>query len=95
MRPGVRLGIDVGKVRIGVASSDPHGMLATPVGTTDIDLDLGTDVNVIGFDFNPTVDRIRVVSSNDRNYRLNPNTGAIAFIDTNLAYAATDPNIAR
>ena len=33
MRPGVRLGIDVGKVRIGVASSDPHGMLATPVGT--------------------------------------------------------------
>ena len=33
MRPGVRLGIDVGKVRIGVASSDPHGMLATPVST--------------------------------------------------------------
>ncbi|TXN32093.1 Holliday junction resolvase RuvX [Lacisediminihabitans profunda] len=33
MRPGVRLGIDVGKVRIGVASSDPHGMLATPVVT--------------------------------------------------------------
>jgi putative Holliday junction resolvase len=29
----VRLGIDVGKVRIGVASSDPHGMLATPVAT--------------------------------------------------------------
>jgi len=33
VRPGVRLGIDVGKVRIGVASSDPHGMLATPVST--------------------------------------------------------------
>ena len=33
MRPGVRLGIDVGKVRIGVASSDPHGMLAIPVST--------------------------------------------------------------
>jgi putative Holliday junction resolvase len=33
MRPGVRLGIDVGKVRIGVAMSDPHGMLATPVIT--------------------------------------------------------------
>jgi putative Holliday junction resolvase len=29
----VRLGIDVGKVRIGVATSDPHGMLATPVAT--------------------------------------------------------------
>lgn len=33
MRPGVRLGIDVGTVRIGLASSDPHGMLATPVTT--------------------------------------------------------------
>lgn len=33
MRPGARLGIDVGKVRIGLASSDPHGMLATPVAT--------------------------------------------------------------
>nr|WP_255461029.1 Holliday junction resolvase RuvX [Glaciihabitans sp. INWT7] len=29
----MRLGIDVGKVRIGVASSDSHGMLATPVRT--------------------------------------------------------------
>ncbi|MFM9918143.1 Holliday junction resolvase RuvX [Lacisediminihabitans sp. H27-G8] len=33
MRTGVRLGIDVGKVRIGVASSDPNGMIATPVST--------------------------------------------------------------
>lgn len=30
---GRRLGIDVGSVRIGVASSDPDGMLATPVET--------------------------------------------------------------
>ncbi|OMC52560.1 Holliday junction DNA helicase RuvA [Mycobacterium sp. IS-2888] len=30
---GRRLGIDVGKVRIGVASSDPDGILATPVET--------------------------------------------------------------
>ena len=29
----MRLGIDVGKVRIGVARSDRHGMLATPVET--------------------------------------------------------------
>ena len=27
------MGVDVGKVRIGVANSDPHGMLATPVAT--------------------------------------------------------------
>ena len=33
MRPGVRVGIDVGTVRIGVARSDFHGMLATPVET--------------------------------------------------------------
>jgi putative holliday junction resolvase len=30
---GRRLGIDVGKVRIGVACSDPDGILATPVET--------------------------------------------------------------
>lgn len=33
MRPGVRLGVDVGRVRVGVARSDPHGLLATPVTT--------------------------------------------------------------
>lgn len=33
MRTGARLGVDVGDVRIGVAVSDPSGMLATPVET--------------------------------------------------------------
>ena len=33
MRTGVRLGIDVGRARVGVARCDPHGMLATPVET--------------------------------------------------------------
>ena len=33
MRSGVRLGIDVGTVRVGVARSDPQGMLAFPVAT--------------------------------------------------------------
>jgi putative holliday junction resolvase len=33
VRPGVRLGIDVGSVRIGVARCDPGGMLASPLGT--------------------------------------------------------------
>lgn len=33
MRPGVRLGVDVGRVRIGLARSDLHGMLAMPVET--------------------------------------------------------------
>jgi len=30
---GVRLGVDVGSVRVGVAMSDPDGILATPVRT--------------------------------------------------------------
>jgi putative Holliday junction resolvase len=30
---GVRLGVDVGTVRVGVARSDPAGILATPVAT--------------------------------------------------------------
>jgi putative Holliday junction resolvase len=33
VRKGVRVGIDVGKVRIGVSRSDPDGLLATPVET--------------------------------------------------------------
>jgi putative pre-16S rRNA nuclease len=33
MRPGVRLGVDVGSVRVGVARSDPAGLIATPVVT--------------------------------------------------------------
>ena len=33
MRFGVRLGIDPGDARIGVARSDPSGFLATPVET--------------------------------------------------------------
>ena len=33
MRAGVRIGIDVGKARVGVARSDRDGLLATPVET--------------------------------------------------------------
>ncbi|RNI18051.1 Holliday junction resolvase RuvX [Flexivirga caeni] len=33
MRHGVRIGVDVGSVRVGVAACDPAGVLATPVGT--------------------------------------------------------------
>jgi len=44
MRPGVRLGVDVGKARIGVARSDLHGMLATPVETVARDQSGTADV---------------------------------------------------
>ena len=33
MRVGVRLGVDVGQVRVGVATCDPGGVIATPVET--------------------------------------------------------------
>ncbi|WP_378146540.1 Holliday junction resolvase RuvX [Cnuibacter sp. UC19_7] len=33
MRAGTRLGVDVGRARIGLARSDPHAMLATPIET--------------------------------------------------------------
>jgi putative pre-16S rRNA nuclease len=33
VRPGVRLAVDVGSARIGVAGSDPAGLLASPVQT--------------------------------------------------------------
>jgi putative holliday junction resolvase len=35
---GVRLGVDVGKVRVGVATCDPDGILATPLVTLPRDL---------------------------------------------------------
>ncbi|MGO3146547.1 MAG: Holliday junction resolvase RuvX [Leucobacter sp.] len=48
MRVGVRLGVDVGKARIGIARSDPHGMLATPIETVKRDLEGNSDVSRIG-----------------------------------------------
>jgi putative Holliday junction resolvase len=36
MRRGVRMALDIGDARIGVASSDPHGILATPVETVRV-----------------------------------------------------------
>lgn len=68
---------------------DPVTAFATRVGTG-----FSPQLNGIefGFDFNPTVDRIRVVSDLDQNLRLNPITGGGAATDVNLAYAAGDPN---
>lgn len=52
MRPGVRIGIDVGKARIGLSRCDPHGMLATPVETVarsseDDDADLSRIAEIV------------------------------------------------
>lgn len=44
-----------------------------------------------GFDFNPVVDRIRVVTDADQNGRINPDTRGVT-VDSPLAYAAGDRN---
>jgi Domain of unknown function (DUF4394) len=43
----------------------------------------------IGMDFNPSVDRIRVVGENGANLRLNPITGALVTVDSPLSGVAT------
>ncbi|MGK5677798.1 Holliday junction resolvase RuvX [Actinoplanes sp. URMC 104] len=40
---GRRLGVDVGKVRVGVAISDPDGILATPLVTVSRDMGAAAD----------------------------------------------------
>jgi hypothetical protein len=54
---------------------------ATAVGTMPFGTLTGS---YYGFDFNPTVDRIRLISNAGQNLRLHPVTGVIAFTDANL-----------
>jgi hypothetical protein len=61
----------------GAASNPP----AVPVALTGTSFD---------FDFNPTVDLIRVMTDADSNVRFNPDDGTIVQQDTPLAYAAGD-----
>ncbi len=50
----------------------------------------GLSGSAFGFDFNPTVDRIRLVADSGQNLRLNPNTGMVAFSDGTLRYKDGD-----
>jgi len=47
MRPGVRLGVDVGSVRVGLAVSDPEGRLASPAGTLTRQAHTGADLEQV------------------------------------------------
>ena len=68
--------------------------VATPIGTTGsfvaadgvtpAPVGMGAST-VFGMDFNPTVDRVRVVNSAGQNFRMNPNNGA--FVDGNAMAA--------
>ncbi len=55
---------------------------ATPVGLSPFSQSLNG--SFFGFDFNPTVDRIRIVSNKGQNLRVHPVTGAVAFVDGGL-----------
>lgn len=69
------------KIDVAKAAATPVGSgVALPAGGADW-----------GVDFNPTVDRIRVVSSNGVNLRLHPDTGALVATDGPLAYADGQP----
>jgi trimeric autotransporter adhesin len=64
--------------------------LATPVNISTVPLNNPN----IGFDFNPTVDLLRVVNGANQNLRVNANNSALAGTDGNLAFAASDGNAA-
>lgn len=69
--------------------------VAMPVGSGPFSPALEGDS--FGFDFNPTVDRIRIISNTGQNLRAVPNigtaaSGTVAFVDGSLAFATGDAN---
>ncbi|MFC5291060.1 DUF4394 domain-containing protein [Actinokineospora guangxiensis] len=89
------IGIDVRPATGALYAMSDRGQLYT-VDTrsgkaTAIGAKIALDGRAIGFDFNPTVDRIRLVTERGQNLRLHPDTGAVAGTDGVLAYAAGDP----
>ncbi len=64
--------------------------VCTPVGSASIMV--APQMGDITFDFNPVVDRIRLMGRTRQSYRLHPVTGALLATDGMLAYAASDPN---
>lgn len=69
---------------------DPATGAATLVGQVSTVLGFG----FFGVDFNPVVDRLRIVNTDDRNARVNP-AGGPATNDAALKYAAGDPNAGK
>ena len=75
---------------------NPITGVATAVGGA-LSLATGLPNARVGFDFNPSADRIRLVfgdnrvgTGNDANYRLNPNNGVLAATDQSVFYGAGD-----
>ncbi|WP_161965559.1 DUF4394 domain-containing protein [Steroidobacter cummioxidans] len=75
---------------------------ATPIGTPGsfvaadgtTPVRIGVDATTtFGIDFNPTVDRVRVVNSAGQNFRINPNNGALVDFDANTPGVQMDGGI--
>ena len=69
-------------------SLDPATATATFVGSIPAATLPGAGDVPTGADFNPLVDRLRVVNSNNENFRVNPNNAALSGNDTDLTYTA-------
>jgi len=69
---------------------DRHDAIATAISAGPFPTLLSGAV--FGFDFNPTIDRIRNVSDAGQNLVLNPITGALQLVATPVFYPAGDPN---
>lgn len=93
------VGLDVRPATGAVYAIGSRGQLYTVDRRTGAATKVGVPVTLtgraVGIDFNPTVDRIRVVTDTGQNLRLNPDTGAVAATDTPLAYAPGDRGAGR
>jgi len=63
---------------------NPRTAIAVPEGKTFDQSPSILSGSFNGFDFNPTVDKIRVTSDADDNLRLNPDDGTLLSVDTKL-----------
>jgi hypothetical protein len=83
-----------GSVRLYRVDTSGSAIRAAPVGTTGSFVDAAGNALPIfaqsfDIDFNPTVDRLRVITSGGLNFRMNPNNGAL--VDGNFNNAVTPP----
>ena len=76
---GLAITDTVGADRARLYSIDVSTGVATPTGTTTVDVI--EDAVRTTIDINPTVDRLRVVGSGDQSLRFNPNNGILAGTD--------------
>ena len=75
---GVNAGADTATLYVISTRTGVAGAVGSIAGVGDL------PAGNFGFDFNPSVDRIRVTTDTGLNFRLNPNSGAIAGVDTSI-----------